>query len=52
MVFAADVCIFMSNHVLHILFIHMERQINLRLYKAKYKGRNNIFALKNIIKET
>ena len=42
-------CRFVRCNVLHILLVHIERKIDLRLDYAKHKGRNNIFALIDII---
>ena len=48
-VFTMNVGVFVCDNVGHILLIHIERQINLRFYNPKHKGRNNVFTLIDII---
>ena len=51
MIFTADMCLLMCNNVGHILLIHIERQIDFRVHDSKYKRRNYILTLENIITE-
>ena len=48
-VFTANVRHFVRHHVLHILLVHIERQIDLRLYNAENEGGYHVLALIDVI---